>query len=222
MISLRLILFLAIGTVLMTIPILMQMKWYGLKLWKSIVISVLLTIIGTVGTYLMYFIETGIVGGISFFGAVFFVPIIFVIVSLIVHIPYTILMDLCAPAECVMLCIMKIQCAVCGCCDGRILFTTAEGVAVRFPSQIVELFNALVIAFILLYLSHKPNKKGSIYWWYMIIYGCSRFVLNLLRETTPVFLGLANGSLWSLLSIAVGIFILLILKRKQKLRMLKN
>lgn len=216
MIPLRLIFFLIIGTILMTIPIAMQAKWYGLRLWKNFIISVILTITGTVGTYLMFYLETGRLGGISFFGAIFFVPIVFVLLSFIIRIPYGILMDLCAPAECVMLCIMKIQCVVCGCCGGRILFTTAEGVAVRFPSQIVELFNALIIAFILLYLSRKPNNKGSIYWWYMIIYGCSRFVLNLLRDTTPIFWGLANGSLWSLLSIAIGVLLLFIFRKTRK------
>ncbi len=208
--------YLILGMIAMLFPIAVQLKLYGISLWKSIPLSLILTIFGTIGTILLYFFECGTFEGISFYGAVFFIPIVFSLFAKIIRIPYGKLMDLCAPAECIMLAIMKVQCLVAGCCKGRVLYVTAEGLSVRFPSQISELINALIIMIVLLVLSYKKTNRGSIYPWYMLIYGITRFILNSFRETTPVWLGLPYGSIWSICSIIIGITWLLILQKKQQ------
>ena len=107
MFSGRFILFLLLGTLFMMIPICIQTKWYGLRWWKSILIAFVLTVCGTLGTYLWFFAENFMFGGRSFYGAVFLVPGLFILVSFLFRIPYGNLMDLCAPAECMMLVLMK-------------------------------------------------------------------------------------------------------------------
>jgi len=213
--SLRLFLAIAIGTMFMLIPILIQSKWYNIKLWKSIPLALMLTLVGTLSTYIWNYVESGNFDGVSFFGAVFIVPVVFVAVSKILNIRYGILMDLCAPAECAMLVIMKSLCFVNGCCYGIGLYTSKLGGLVRFPSQIVELLNALVLVVVLLYLSKQIKNRGSIYLWYMILYGSTRFVLNFFRDTAPVFLFLGFGSIWALASLIIGILIMICKRRVQ-------
>lgn len=219
MISKELAIALAIGTVLMAVPVAIQSRWYQVKIWKSMLATVLLTVVGTTGTYLLFFVENGRWGGISFYGAVFLVPILFALLAWILRLSYGTLMDLCATAECMMLAFMKIQCLTSGCCGGRVLFSTADGNAVVFPSQIVELVNGLVLMGVMMYLARKRPNRGDLYPWYMVLYGCTRFVLNTLRGSlSPLVLGMPPGHFWSLVSILLGVTVLLILRKKETSR----
>ena len=209
----NLLVFLTIGTLAMLAPVMIQSTWYKVNWKKSLLITVMLTATGTLGTFLMYFVENGSFGGISFYGAVFFVPILFVIVARLVGVRYGVLMDLCAPAECVMLAIMKVQCLLTGCCGGVLL--RYNGVSYVFPSQIMEMVNGLVIGVILLLMARKEKNRGRLFPWYMVIYGVTRFVLNMFRQGGAArILGLPFGNFWSLVSIVVGIIWLWIARKR--------
>lgn len=189
-------------------------KYYELILWKTIVISVLLTVFGVLGTLIMHWIESGNWAGISFFGAVFFVPIFMTIVALMLHIPIGIILDMCAPAECIMLVLMKGRCLYYGCCEGRIMHIT-DSVSFRFPSQVIEMLNALGLIVVLVLLIRKCRYRNQIYATYMIIYGVMRFILNLFRETEPFVWILPAGNLWALVSSVIGsIWIFIVGRRK--------
>jgi len=199
------LLILLLGTLAMLILMLIIGIKYRMNLWKCIPVAVVLTIVGTIGTYLMYFVENASFEGSPYFGAVFFVPIVFIVFSKLIKIPYGDLLDLCAPAECIMLVLMKYQCLINGCCSGRMLYLTPEGVAVMFPSQLVELINAVVLMLVLMVMALSQKWRGKIYPWYLIIYGCTRFVLNWFRFTSPLLMGLPAGNLWSLVAIFIGV-----------------
>ena len=199
------LLILLLGTLAMLILMLIIGIKYRMNLWKCFPVAVVLTIVGTIGTYLMYFVENASFEGSSYFGAVFFVPIVFIVFSKLIKIPYGDLLDLCAPAECIMLVLMKYQCLINGCCSGRMLYLTPEGVAVMFPSQLVELINAVVLMLVLMVMALSQKWRGKIYPWYLIIYGCTRFVLNWFRFTSPLLMGLPAGNLWSLVAIFIGV-----------------
>lgn len=199
----RLLVYLSIGTIAMLVPIMMQGAWYRVNWYKRILIAVLLAFAGTLGTFMLYYIENGQFGGTSFFGAVFFVPILFFPVSKMLRISYNLLMDLCAPAECAMLAIMKVQCYLTDCCGGRRFLL--DGKEFVFPSQLTELANALILGVVLLLISRKNKNQGKLFPWYMILYGVTRFVLNLLRDVADMaYLPLPLGNFWSLVSIAIG------------------
>lgn len=207
------ILALSAGTGAMLILIAVLMISYKEKLWKSVPVSLLLTITGTLGTYIWFFVELSGWGGRSYYGAVFLVPVAFMFVARWMRIPYGDLMDYCAPAECVMLAIMKYQCLVDGCCGGIILRVLEDGSEVLFPSQIVELVNALVVMAILLVIAIKKKYRGKVYAWYLIIYGVLRFILNWFRsDNLPLLLGLPSGNIWSLLAVFIGVLWLLDLR----------
>jgi len=197
---------LSVGTGAMLVLIAILMRCYKVKLWKSIPIALLLTITGTLGTYIWFFLEASSFGARSYYGAVFLVPLGFWYVAKWMRIPYGALMDFCAPAECVMLAIMKYQCLVDGCCGGILLPASLLGPNTIFPSQIVELINALLLMVILMAMGFRKKHRGKIYAWYMVIYGATRFILNFFREyNPPLLLGLPAGHLWSLLSIFIGV-----------------
>ena len=205
MITMKLLVYLSIGTIAMLVPIAVQTRWYAIRSWKSIPLAVCLTVVGTVGTYILFFVENGWIGGTSFYGAVFFVPVIFLPIARLMREKASDLLDICAPAECVMLMIMKIQCTISGCCGGREIVLLGSQVTVQFPSQIAELLNAIILFCILFLLSRKERNRGSIYPWYMLTYGCTRFILNIFREswiTTNMLL--PYGNIWSLVAIVVG------------------
>ena len=137
---------LIIGTIAMAAVMLLPRRWRaGLPMWKTLLSAAVLTVLGVLGAKLMYVLENGGFGGISYYGAVFFPPLFMVLLALLLRVPPLTLLDLCAPAECVMLALLKVLCLKNGCCGGRLLFTTASGGEIYFPSQIIELLNALVL-----------------------------------------------------------------------------
>lgn len=207
---------LMLGTGLMMIPVLIVSICYRIQWWKSIPLSICLTAIGTIGTYLLFYVENGEAGGISFYGAVFLIPAGFWLVSKVLCVSYGQALDCCAPAVCVMLALMKTQCLMTGCCGGKVLYINDLGKEVVFPSQIAELVNALVLMVILLFLVYKRNHVGRIYPIYMVTYGITRFVLNLFRANQSVFLlGMAPGNFWSIISIMIGLAWLLFCRKKE-------
>ncbi len=197
---------LAVGTIAMAAVMLLPRRWRaGLPMWKTLLSAAVLTILGVLGAKLMFLIESGFWAGTSFYGAMFFPPLFMVLLALLLRVPPLTLLDLCAPAECVMLAILKMQCAVNGCCVGILLTITADGTYIRFPSQIIELLNALVLMVMLLWLIRKGTWQGRIYPIYMLLYGITRFILNLLRDTKPFLLGLPAGNFWSLVAIVIAL-----------------
>ena len=194
---------------MLILMLLSRKKYPHIRLWMYPVISLLLTVAGVAGTMLMFYIETGRFGGTSFFGAILFVPVLMLPV-LLLRIPYRTLMDLCAPAESLMLAVMKLDCLAQGCCSGK-YFPSLD---FRFPSQIVEMIVTLCIMLLLLYIRKDPCKEGSLYGWYLIIYGSTRFVLNWFRHGISPFVWLLPaGNFWSLIAVAFGLLWLLVMKK---------
>ena len=193
-----------------------QCKYYSLSPLKCLWITILLTISGVIGAKLMYYIESGgSFEGESFYGAVFFAPLLMGLVAYVCKASVWKVLDLCAPAECIMLAILKIRCAIAGCCGGRLLWVTEQG-QVHFPSQIVETFVALLLMVVLLVMMKKGRQRGKIYGVYLILYGTTRFLLNTLRDTTAIVGWLAIGHIWSIVSVLVGVLWLLHSGEKKK------
>lgn len=189
------------GTVAMLILMLLRRKSFpNIQIWKFPVLSILLTCAGVAGTMLMYYIETGHFGGTSFFGAILFVPVL-MLPACLLRVPYGRIMDLCAPAECLMLAFMKVDCMLSGCCIGKYLPT----LGFQFPSQVIEMLVALVIMSLLIWIERRPLQRNTLYGHYLIFYGATRFVLNWFRYGVKPFVWvLPAGNFWSLVAIAFG------------------
>lgn len=215
----KLPLFLAVGTALMALPIVWVGRLYKQPIWKLLIATVLLTLVGTAGTLLMAYIEQGSFGGLSYYGAVFLVPIAFAIVAFLLWMPYAKLLDLCAMGECMMLALMRVNCLISGCCAGRTLWTMKDGTVVRFPNQIAELVISLLLLALLIYWAYRqPQRCGSLYAWYMVLYGSIRFVLNFMREEWELWdpsKRFPMATIWSIIAVAIGVTWLLCRNRRK-------
>lgn len=180
-------------------------KFYNESSCKIILLTLLLTVTGTIGTLLMYFVENKYFGGVSFFGAVFLVPIAFLFLARLVKMSYKDVMDFCAVGECTMLALMKLHCIMSGCCLGRVLVEQPEGIVIRFPSRIMEMLVAIILFIIFYNWKKNGRRKGLLYPWYMVLYGCARFGLNISREVwVETDMWMPYGNIWSMVSIAIG------------------
>ena len=211
----ELMIVLVFGAVLMCAPIAVQMKRYEQPAWKSVVISVILVIAGLVFSRVWYFVENGYFRGRSFYGVIFFAPLVYWPVAKILRMPYSQTIDCVAPAGCLTLALVKVQCLRDGCCAGMVLYQKENFDYVKFPSQIVEMAAFLIIAVTLFLLGRKPTNRGKVFPLFLILYGGSRFVLDFFRgSTVPYALGLSAGSFWSVLAVAAGVIWLAGLRKR--------
>ena len=203
------------GTVGMLIQMLLRHKTFPqIRIWKLPIISLLLTLAGVAGAMLMFYIESGKFGGTSFFGAILFIPVL-LLPALALRIRYSELMDLCAPAECLMLAFMKLDCLSTDCCIGKYL----PALEVQFPSQIVEMLTILVIMCLLIHMEHSNQHKGKLYGYYLIYYGVTRFLLNWFRYgLTPFVWILPAGNFWSIIAVILGFIWLLSVTHLPKIK----
>lgn len=199
-----------LGAVMMFISMILRKKEFQqVAMWKMALLTVWLTITGVAGTMILAYIETGEFGGTSFYGAVLMVPV-FILPAMLMKIRYLDILNLCAPAECAMLVVMRFDCLDKGCCFGRYL----PDLEFQFPSQIVEMVVGITVMTVLIRM-HKKDRQAQLYPWYMILYGVLRFLIQGFRYggTNPWILGLSAGHFWSLVSIAIGTAWLLLSKK---------
>lgn len=200
-----------LGAVAMFLSMLLRKKQFPqVAIWKMVLLTLWLTITGVLGTMILAYIELGEFGGTSFYGAVFLVPIL-ILPAMLMRITYRDILNLCAPAECAMLLVMRFDCLDKGCCFGRYL----PALEFQFPSQIAEMVVAITIMITLIQM-HRKDRQVQLYPWYMILYGVCRFILQGFRYggTDPWVLGLSQGHLWSLVSMAIGTVWLLLSRRR--------
>lgn len=206
----RRVIILVFGTLAMFLLMLFRKKEYPqIKIWKMVIISILLTISGVLGAMLMHRIENGSFGGTSFFGAVLFIPFI-ISPAVLLKIRYSTLLDLCAPCEALMLAFMKFDCILSGCCIGKYL----PSLEFQFPSRTIEIIVTLIITVALVKIENKNDNKGLIYAWYLILYGFSRFWLNWFRYgVKPVIWIFPYGNVWSIVAVVSGIVWIAVAKK---------
>lgn len=193
---------------------LLRCKKYAVSYWKAGVLGLSTMVLGLLGTFILYFIENGVWGGMSFFGGVLFTPLLMLPVAYLCKVRRRDMLDLITMPGLAMFCIYKFNCYLSGCCRGMIL-GHAEGKPIVFPSQIVESASALLILLILLLVERKRRPEGRLWPLALILYGAVRFGLNWLRrDQVPFVWVLPAGAFWALVSIAVGIVWLCLLHKR--------
>ena len=182
-----------------------RFKKYELSIIVVNIISFLEVILGFLCTQVLFFIENGEWGGTSFFGAVLLLPLLVMLFSKMKCVSFSKTTDLIAPSGLAMYAINKLNCYIAGCCAGKLMKFTDDGVPVYFPSQICELVTTLLIILILFLIEKNDRFNGKIYPIALVLYGISRFVLGLYRDSKPFVLGLPIGNIWALISILIGV-----------------
>ena len=167
------------------------------------------------GSSIIRLIEFGTWRGLAYFGVILIAPVFMVLIGLLLKTEPKAVLDIGAPVACAVLPLMKLQCLITGCCFGKIIRRLPNGRVIRFPSQLVEMICGIALLFVILQIERSGRQRGYVYAWFLFLYGSSRFVLNMLRDTTPFLFGLSGGCVWSIIAICVGGGVLLAKRRKE-------
>ncbi len=178
-----------------TLLALYQNRIYHIPVWKLAIVIIIGAIASCVGIFGLAYIEFGYWSRWSFFGCVFCVPVVYYLLSKIIKTPYDILMDFAGPICALFFAIIKINCAVKGCCGG-IGFCLKNGEEIFFPVQIIEIFGGTIILILLLCMQCAGRKRGKIAPIFLILFGTMRFVLSFFRAEIVYFRFLRDIDIW--------------------------
>ena len=205
--------FLVVGLVGMFLLAMIRRHKYQLNYIQLILSLFLVFVAGLSGLSLMFYIENGFFGGISFFGTILLGPILLFPLCLIFRLPYIKTLNYVAPCVLIAQMFMKYNCYIVDCCGGNEFF---KSVCV-IPLQIVELLWCVLVFIVLLVLENKYNKERYLYAVLLIMYGAGRLVLNSFRYgLKPFFFTLPAGHLWSIVAFVSGLILLFVLIRSDR------
>ena len=200
----QMLMFYALGTLALIAIMLTLRKNYQMPAIKSVLFALSCGVAGIPSTKLMFLLENGDIDGASFFGAVFFMPLFILPFVFLLRIKYIDALDLIPPGGILMCGIVKINCFLVGCCAGKILRYDAQGLPVRFPSQLTEMTACFLICAVLIILIKNGKCRGHIYPVLLVVYGMVRFILNFFREGEDFLVGLQIGNFWALIAVIAG------------------
>lgn len=175
----------------------LQMKWYAV-----LILSVLHTAIGVCSVKVFAFLESGDIGNMSLFGAVFFMPAAYWLGARLSKRPYGKVCDVFTPCMLFTLMCARINCIVSGCCSGLVIPRTHF----HFPTRELEILYYIVMLILLVPRVKKGESPGSIYPLYMASYGAFRFIDEFFRtSSTGMLFHLSH--VWSAIAFAAGLSI---------------
>ena len=206
-------LMLILGTVGMFLCAYYRKELFAMKLWQCAMFTLLLTLVGVAGAMLLYFLECGSIGGVSFFGSVFFIPMLMPLVGLMFHLKPGQTLDICAPCVAIMIGCMRFNCFLSGCCGGWEMCVGTYSFS--WPTQTIDSIGDFVFLIWLLRLESQQKEIGKLYPLFMIAYSSMRFLLEFLRNTPKDYLGLSLGQWYSIIALAIG-YLYVLLNQKKK------
>lgn len=207
-------LMLALGTLGMALSAWKRRVRFGLSRLQAVLFTLILTFVGVVGAYLMYRLETGIYGGVSFYGSVFLIPILMPLAGRLLGLRFGQTLDLCGPCVAIMIGCLRVSCFMSGCCGGWTV--TLGSISFAWPTQALDSIGDFAILGRLLYLEEKGQGNGRLYPLFMAAYSVMRFFLEFLRDTPKNVLDMSNGQCYALVAVLASLLWLGILKQKKK------
>lgn len=229
-----------LGIAGMSVLCTLRRKEVEIRVWQAVLTGILLAIFGFIGAKLLYILENvekvldhGLdLGGVSFFGTVFFMPLAIPLIRRILRIKSGDYTDFCTPAGLLMLAFIRIGCFLKGCCHGITIWV--DGKPFTYPVQLIECMLDLALLSILLSEKVRNRFRGYLYVLFMGGYGLIRFVLEFFRDTnkdrnlitdlTGWTFGeensfgphISDGQMFSVLCILIAVLILLLRGRRKK------
>lgn len=186
--------------------------------WAAVPAAVLHTLAGLVCVKLFAGLESfqlTLAGGMSLYGAIFFLPLFYFAAGRLFSRPMAPLFDVLTLCMISTLIFARMNCIWSGCCQGLLL---PGSNVLRWPTREAELvFHALLLAAFARRL-RRQEQPGTVYPLYMMAYGVFRFGEEWFREGTVLFLGLHPAHIWSLLSFAVGCGVYFELRERSRKR----
>lgn len=202
--SYRLILFLILTAAIGSLILYRYRKDLNLGLISAIILAILHTVAGVFSVKLFSGLEKGTLSlnnGMSLFGAIFFMPVFYIIVNSFFRRDKAYVFDDMSMCGMTALMCVRINCIITGCCRGAKI---SQNSILRWPTREVEIiFWALLLTYSI-YKKEKGYIKGTMYPLMMISYGCFRFIIEFLRDNEAVVGPLHYGHVWALISLAIG------------------
>ena len=212
-----------VGVCSMGVLMIRRRKEYRLSIARAVLFTLVLAVCGVSGTKLLYLaenwklmLERGSIlgGGLSFFGAVFLIPILMPLVGRLMGLSAGQTLDACASCVASMIGFMRFGCFLNGCCGGW--KANVCGIQFQWPTQAMESIGDFLILGILLQMEAQEVHPGRRYAVFMLDYGILRFFVEFLRDTPKGLLALGNGQWFALISIVIGGALLLKEKQRRK------
>lgn len=215
-----------VGFVAMCLINMIRSKAYLFKWWQGLLISVLVNAYAILGARVLFIIENlnnvikggfTLWGGVSFFGTVIFLPLLYIATCKIFKLNVKKYLDFLTPTVPIELASIRIGCFLAGCCYGRAFgfgVPMPTDPTLRIPTQLIEcVLDIGIFVFLLLYEKKKGKQTGLLYPLFLICYGSIRFVLEFLRYNKTI---LTYAHLFALLSIIAGVFFYIKINRQLK------
>ncbi len=169
--------------------------------------------------------------GFAWFGGLIGGFVALVLIARRERIPMLEFLDACAPGACVGYAIGRIGCLLSG--DGDYGIPTSLPWGMGFPNGVVpttervhptpiyEFIAWMLIAWILWRLGSGAIQKGEgtggrIFFYYLILTGVARFLVEMIRINPRSFLGMSNAQTASVASVFLGLVLLLSVRNKRQ------
>lgn len=204
---------LSLGTAGMFACLCARRKRFSLNVAQAAVFTLLLTLVGVAGAMLLYWLETGEFGGVSFFGSLFLIPLLMPLVGLLFWLKPGQTLDICGPCVAVMIGCMRFNCVLNGCCGGWQV--CLGNLCFSWPTQALDSIGDFAILIWLLQLEKRGEKQNLLYPLLLIAYSVMRFLLEFLRDTAKDWLCMSHGQWFALVAIALSVLWIVLAKRKE-------
>ena len=185
------------------------------KAWQIVLLGVAHTLLGVLAVKAFAIIEgfgdLSVVGNMSLFGGMAFLPILYVAIAKSSHRNVRDVFDVFTVSLVTTLFFARINCLIAGCCVGAFI----PGTAMRWPTRQTELVFYLVLLGYLIPRVLGGRMRGQAFPIYMVSYGCFRFVIEFFRASSHAAGPFHIAHLWALIALFLGVSILVEVKQRQ-------
>lgn len=175
-------------------------------------LSVLHTFLGVASVKIFAFLE-GTPGGMSLYGAIFFMPLIYALGAKLSKRKMSEVFDIFTPCIIFAMLMARFNCLRGGCCLGTLIPGT-DGL--RWPTRETEIVFYIILGFFLGRAILKNKTRGRAYPIYMMCYGVFRFIIEFFRENAELWGVFHISHIWSVISAAVGTAAFIVINKKLK------
>ncbi len=205
---------LVLGTLGMALSVLRRRARFGLTRLRAVLLTLMLTAVGVAGARILYILENGPEGGVSFYGSVFLIPLLMPLAGRLLGLRFRQTMDICGPCVAIMIGCLRVNCFLSGCCGG---WTVCLGkLCFAWPTQALDSIGDFIIGGWLMHLEEQGQGNGRLYPLFMAAYSIMRFFLEFLRDTPKNVLGMSNGQWYAIIAVLAGLFWIILGKKKDK------
>lgn len=210
--------------IMLSMAVLISMIWLmgfrqrlDINIPAVIMISILHVVVGVFSVKVFAIIEgfgdLSVVGNMSLFGGVFFMPIAYYMGACLNKRNISDVFDVFTICIISTLMCARTNCLVSGCCQGRMIPGT---LGLRWPTRELEILFYLVLMIWLIPKIKAFKMKGTAYPLYMTAYGIFRFITECFRASDKTA-GIWHVShIWAFIATMVGLSVYMEIESKKK------